>query len=79
MFVAVLSEVFVIRGVLVSVVENLKGVAPGPVCCWFLQVVEKIPSLDEFFSRDLMLILLPLVFYFFIESVFSASTVYFLL
>jgi hypothetical protein len=58
--------------VLVSVVEDLKGVAPWPFLCWFLQVVEKIPNLDKFFSRELMLILLPLMFYFRIESVRSA-------
>jgi len=78
-FVAVFSGVFVICVVLVSVVEDLNGVAAVPFLCWFLQVVEKIQSLDKFFSRELMLILLPLMFYFRIESVRSALTAYFLL
>jgi hypothetical protein len=78
-FVAVFSSVFVICVVLVSFVEDLKGVAPRRFLCFFLQVVEKIPSLDKFFSRELMLILLPLMFYFHIESVCSASIAYFLL
>ena len=63
LFIAVFSGVFVIWVVLVRVVEDLKGVAPWPFLCWFLQVVEKIPNLDKFFSRELMLILLPLMFY----------------
>jgi len=66
-FVAVFCSVFVICVVLISFVEDLKG--PWPFLCWFLQVVEKIPNLDKFFSRELMLILLPLMFYFRIESV----------
>jgi hypothetical protein len=73
-FVAAFSSVFVICVVLVSFVEDLKGVAPWLFLCWFLQVVEKIQSLDKFFSRELMLILLPLMFYFRIESVCSALT-----
>jgi hypothetical protein len=44
----------------------------------FLMFAEKIQSVDKIFLRDFMLILSPLLFYFGIEGVFSASTAYFL-
>ncbi len=39
---------------------------------------EKVPILCEFFRLDIVLILLPLLFYLLIEGILSTSAVYFL-
>ncbi len=44
----------------------------------FLEVAEEVQSVDKFFIGDFILILLPLLLYLQIESILSASTVYFL-
>jgi hypothetical protein len=43
-----------------------------------LKIAVEVQSVDKFFLRYFMLILLPLLFYFCIEGIFPASTTYFL-
>jgi len=66
------SEVFVVA-VKVSLIV-VKRLGPGRV----LEVAEEIPSVDEFFFGDFILILSPLLLYFLIKSVLSVSTAYLL-
>jgi hypothetical protein len=50
------------------------GVGPASFNFWFLKIAEEVESLDEFFLRDFMLILLSLLLYFCVEGVLSALT-----
>jgi hypothetical protein len=55
------------------------GFGPALFNFWFLEIAEEVESLDEFFLRDFMLIMLPLLLYFCVEGVLSASTAHCLL
>jgi hypothetical protein len=73
------TEIFNVCEVLVVIIGvSLIGVtSPGLVRV--LKVAEKVQILGEFFRRDLILVLLPLVLYFLIEGILSASAAYLLL
>ncbi len=73
-----LRLVLVLR-VLIGLVESPCGVAQMFFGFWFLKSAEKIDGVDKFFFRDFMLILLPLLLHFCVESVTSAFTGHLLL
>jgi hypothetical protein len=75
----IFTEIFSISEVLVVPVEvSLIGVtSPGFVRA--LKVAEKVQILGEFFCRDFILTLSPLLLNFLIEGIFSASAAYLLL
>jgi hypothetical protein len=72
------NEIFYVSEVLVVAVEVslsvVRSLGPGRV----LEIAEEVQIVDEFFFGDFILILLPLLLYFWIKSVLSASTAYFL-
>jgi hypothetical protein len=75
----IFTEICSISEVLVVAVEvSLIGVtSPGFVRA--LKVAEKVEILGEFFCRDLVLTLSPLLLYLLIEGILSASAAYLLL
>jgi len=67
-----------VREVPVVVVDHPSEVSQGLSRFWFLKIAEEIESLDEFFLGDFKFILLPLLLFFLVECVLSASTAHFL-
>jgi hypothetical protein len=72
------SEIFIVGEVLVGVIEVIVVRVASLSCVQALKVAEKIPILCEFFCRDIILILLPLLLYLLIEGILTALTAYFL-
>ncbi len=67
--VLVLRVVVGLRGVLGNLVESPIGVAQRFLGFRFLKSVEEFDGVDKFFFQNFMLILLPLLLHFCVESV----------
>ncbi len=76
--ILVSSEILYVSEVLVVAVEVSLIVVRRRGFGWVLEVAEEVQIVDEFFCGDFILILSPLLFYFRIKNIFSASTAYFL-
>jgi hypothetical protein len=74
----ILSEVFNVIEVLVGVIQASVIWVTSPSFVRALKVAEKVQILWEFFRRDIVLVLSPLLLYFLIEGVLFTSAAYLL-
>ncbi len=66
------TEIFLVSEVFVDIVCVFPIGVTSPGLVWVLQVAEKVQILGEFFRRDFILVLLPLMLYFLIEGFLAA-------
>jgi hypothetical protein len=72
------TEIFLVSEVVVVIVCIFLTGVTGPGLVRVSQVADKVQILGEFFRRDFILVLLPLMLYFLIEGILAALAAYLL-